>query len=148
MEQKQWSVNLICIEQRTLIYKQLAMTPRIAVGHAHLAIVVAPIAHAPIAGVIGDTSMRDGCSKDIRLSLQILSHESTIRCTHTTNLFCIDERMSLTYLLCTLDDVISRTTTCSVDMARCPLLTKTCGTTWLNDISHIAQRVPILRRVR
>ena len=141
-------MNLIGIEQRTLIDIQLAMTPRIAVGHRHLAVVIAPVALAPVAGVIGDTSMRDGCCKDIRLSLQILSHESTIRCTHTTYLFCIDERMCLTNLLCTLDDVISRTTTCSVDMARCPLLTKTCGTTWLNDISHIAQRVPILRSIR
>ena len=56
--------------------------------------------------------------------------------------------MSLTDFLRTLDDILGRATTSGVHMTRSPLLSESRSTTGFDDISHIAQRVPILRSVR
>ena len=138
MQQQQGCVNLVSIEKRTLVHKELTMTPRITVSHRHLAVVIAPIALAPITGVIGDASMRNGCCEEVCLRLQILCHKTTIRGSHTSNLLGIDEGMGLAEFLRALDDILSRTTTSRIHMTRGPLLSKTCGTTGLEDISHIA----------
>ena len=124
------------------------MAPGIAVGHRHLAVVVAPVALTPVAGVVGDACMRNGCGKDICLRLQVLCHETTIAGTHTSDLLWIDERMRLTNLLRTLDDILGRTTTSGIHMTRSPLLPEACSTTGLEDVGHIAQRVPVLRCIR
>ena len=73
MHKEQWRMNLISIVERTLINEEMLVGPRILIRHGNFAIAVAPITLAPIAGMIADTGMRDGCSKEVGLSLQILS---------------------------------------------------------------------------
>ena len=48
MYKKQWSMNLVGIEERTSVYIQVLASPWIAVGHADFAIRITPIAFAPI----------------------------------------------------------------------------------------------------
>ena len=57
VQQQQGRMDLVGIEERTLVHKQLPMTPRITVGHRHLAVVISPIALTPITGVVGDASV-------------------------------------------------------------------------------------------
>ena len=147
MQQEQRRVNLVGIEQRRLVDVQLTMAPRIAVGHRHLTVVVAPVALTPVAGVIGYAGMAHGSSKDVGLRLQVLRHETAIRGAHAPHLRSIDERMLLTNLLGTLDDVVGRSAPGCVHVARGPLLSEACGTAGLQDVGHIAQRVPVLRSV-
>ena len=108
---------LVGIEEWRMIDIQVLVAPRIAVGHRHLAIAVAPIAFAPVAGVVGDACMTYGTGKDVGYRLKILCHESAIRGSHTTNLLLIYIRMLFAYLLHPFDDVFGRTLTSSIHMA-------------------------------
>ena len=147
MEQEEGGVNLVGIEEGRTVNVQLAMAPRIASRHADLAIVVAPIALSPIAGVVGNAGMADGRGKEVGAGLQIHGHESAIGGTHATNLGGIDKGMLLTETARALDDVLGRTHSGGVDMARSPLLPEAGGPTGLEDVGHIAQRVPIVARI-
>ena len=138
VNKQQWSVYLVGKEQRTAVDKQLVVSPRITVCHRHLAVGIAPIAFTPIAGVVADACMGDGCGKDVGLGLQILRHKTTIRSTDTSYLLGIDERMVVAEFLRSLYDVLGWSLAGCVDVARRELLTEASGTTWLHDIDDIA----------
>ena len=123
------------------------MTPGIAVGHRHLTVVIAPVALAPVACVVGNAGVRDGSGEDIRLRLQVHGHESAVAGTHAAHLLRIDKRMLGTDTLHALDDILRRTASRRVHMTRAPLLTEARGTAGLKDIGHIAERGPVMTGV-
>ncbi len=91
VNKQQWSMNLVGIIERTLIYKEMLVGPRIFVRHRNLAVAVAPIALTPIAGVVADACMRDGSSKEVGLGLKILGHESAVAGADAANLLAVHE---------------------------------------------------------
>ena len=105
MKQQQRRVDLVGIEQRALVHIQAAVAPGVAVGHAHLAIVVAPVALPPVAGMVGYSRMAHGTGENVGNGLQILGHETAIRGAHATYLRLVDEGLLLAELLHALDDV-------------------------------------------
>ncbi len=58
MQQQQRSLNLVCIEQRSMFRKQIGIIPRIAIGCRNRVIGISPETLAPIARHIADASMR------------------------------------------------------------------------------------------
>ena len=69
MQEKDRCMNLVGIEQRTAVDILVLASPWITVGHAYLTIRISPIPFAPIAGMVADTGMRNGCRKDIGFCL-------------------------------------------------------------------------------
>ena len=65
VEEKKWRVNLVGIEKRTLVHIEMLVSPRIGICHRHFAVAVAPVTLAPVAGVVADTCMRNGCCEDV-----------------------------------------------------------------------------------
>ena len=158
VQQQQRRVNLVGIEQGRSVDVELAVAPGIAVGHGHLAVVVAPVALAPVAGVVGDACMADGCCKDVGDGLQVLRHEASVGGAHAADLRLVDEGVLGTYLPHALYDVAGRCAALrrdavagsaagGVHMARGPLLSEAGGAAGLEDVGHVAQRVPVLRSV-
>ena len=107
MHEEQWSMNLVCIVERTLIYEEMLVGPRILVRHGNLAVAVTPIAFAPIAGMVADAGMRNGCGKEIGLGLKILSHKATIAGTDATYLLAVYETMLIAESLGAGDNILS-----------------------------------------
>ena len=147
VEQQQGRVDLVGIEERRLIDEELAVAPGITVGHRHLAVVIAPVAFSPVTGVVGDARMTDGGSEDVGLRLQVHRHETAVGGSHAADVAGIDEGVGLTDLPRALDDVVGRAAASRVHVARGPLLAEARGSTGLEDIGHVAQRVPVLRTV-
>ena len=82
MQQQQRSLNLVCIEQRSMFRKQIGIIPRIAPGSGNGVIGIAPIALAPITGHVTDTRMRNGSGKQIRLGLRLLELDNRLQVQH------------------------------------------------------------------
>ena len=137
MQQQQRGINLVRIEQCSMLRKQIGIIPRIAIGCRNRVIGISPITLAPIARYIADASMRGSGSKHVRLSLQIHRHESSIRGTQASDTFIVDKRMGCTEFLRTFNDLIGRTLTPCIDMACRELLAVPDGTTGLDNINHI-----------
>ena len=140
--EQQRRVDLVGTVERTLVDIQVTVAPWVFLGHAHLAVAVSPVAVTPITGVVADARMADGAGKQIGDGLQILRHETAIRCAHTTDMFLIDGRVLLADGLDALDDILGDALARRVDMARAMLLSETGGTTGVHHIDDI-----ILRRI-
>ena len=110
-------MNLVGIIERTLIYKEMLVGPRIFVRHRNFAVAVAPIALTPIAGMVADACMRDGGCKEVGLGLKILGHESTVAGADATNLLAVYESMLIAESLGAGDDVFSHSLACRIYMA-------------------------------
>ena len=137
MHEEQRGMDLVGIVERAVIHIKCLVFPGIAVRHGDLTIGIAPIALTPVAGVIADTGMRDGCRKEVCLGLQVLCHEATVGGTDTPYLFCIDEWVFFAEAAGTLNDVIRYVITSGVDVTSGELLPETGCATRLNYIHHI-----------
>ena len=145
MQEKDGRVDLIDVVDGRVLHIEVGFAPRITVCHRHLAVTVAPIAIAPIGGVVGDAGMTDGTGEGaVGQGLQILRHETSIRSATAADLLLINIRVRATELAYRLGDITSRIDTCRIDMARSPLLSEACSATGLNDKHHIAKRCPTL----
>ena len=138
VEEEQRSVDLLGIEQRALVHIEVLARPRIAVGHRHLAVAVAPIALAPIAGVVADAGMGYGAGEDVGLRLEILGHKASVACSYATHLGAVGEGVVAAERLRGLDDVFGNALTRCVDVARRELLTKAHGSARVDHQHHIA----------
>ena len=110
-------MDLVGIVERTVVDIQLLVGPGIAVGHAHLAVGVAPVALAPVGGVVADSGMGHGSSENIGLGLKIFGHESAVRSAQATHVMGINETVVGAELFCSFDDVLCHSLTGRVDMA-------------------------------
>ena len=140
MGEQQWRVNLVGMEQRTLLGVHLLVVPGIATGTGHLAIAVAPVALTPVAGDVADAGMADGAGKDIGNGLQILGGETTVGGAYAAHPFCIGKTVSGTELLHSLDDVVGHILSPGVHVAGAVLLAKSAGTTRVDHVDDISQR--------
>ena len=82
--------------------------------------------------------MGDRGGEQIRFCLQVLCHESTVRRSDTTDLFGIDEAMFCTELLCTLDNLVSRTFTPGIDVACGEFLSEAGSPAGLDDVNDVS----------
>ena len=147
MHEEQWSMNLVSIVEWTLIYEEMLVGPRILVRHGNLAVAVAPIAFAPIAGMVADAGMRNGCGKEIGLGLKILSHETTVAGADATYLLAVYETMLIAECLGAGDNILSHSLAGSIHMAGRELLTETGGSAWVHDQNHITHRCIDMMRI-
>ena len=117
MEKQQRCMDFVGIVERTMIDIQLLVGPRIAVGHAHLTVGIAPKSLAPIGSVVADSGMRHGGSEDVGLRLKILGHEATVGSSQTAHMTGIHIVVVGTELPRALNNVLCHSLTGSVDMA-------------------------------
>ena len=89
--------------------------------------------------MVADARMRYGSRKEIGLRLQVLCHETAIRCADASNLLGIDERMAGHEFLRSFNDIFSHSLPRCVDMTGRKLLSKSHGTTGLNDQHDVSQ---------
>lgn len=78
MQEEQRSVYLVGIEQRAVVDKEFRILPRITVGCRYFTVRIAPVAFAPVTGVVADTGMGNSSRKQVGLCLEILRHETTV----------------------------------------------------------------------
>ena len=147
MHEEQWSMNFVCIVERTLIYEEMFVGPRILVRHGNLAVAVSPIAFAPIAGMVADAGMRNGCGKEIGLGLKILSHKATVAGADTTYLLAVYETMLIAESLGAGDNILSHSLAGSIHVTGRELLTETGGSAWVHDQNHITHRCIDMMRI-
>lgn len=69
MHEQQGRVYLISIVEWAMVYIQAAVRPGIAVGHAHLAVGIAPVATAPVGSMVTDAGMGHSGGEDVCLRL-------------------------------------------------------------------------------
>ena len=146
VNKQQRSMNLVGIIERTLIYKEMLVGPRIFVRHRNFAVAVAPIALTPIAGVVADACMRDGSSKEVGLGLKILSHESAVAGADAAYLLAVYESMLIAESLGAGDNVFSHSLACRIYMAGREFLTESGGSTRIHNQHYIAHcRINMMR---
>ena len=147
VNKQQRSMNLVGIIERTLIYKEMLVGPRIFVRHRNFAVAVAPIALTPIAGVVADACMRDGSCKEVGLGLKILGHESAVACADAAYLLAVYESMLIAESLSAGDDVFSHSLACRIYMAGREFLTESGGSTRIHNQHYIAHRCINMMRI-
>ena len=125
MEQKQRSVDLVCIEQSRLLHIQVWVVPRIGAVLCGFAVSMSPISATPIRGNVRNTGMTHRRGENVGARLEILSHKATIACAHATHLLGLDIRMRSHKGLRGFDDIIARTLSPGIDVTRCKLLAET-----------------------
>ena len=125
----------------------MLVRPRIGICHRHFAVAVAPVAFAPVAGVVADACVGNGSSKDVCHRLQILSHETSIAGTDTTNLSGIHPCVLLAERLGGTDDVLCHAFACSVYVAGREFLSESCSSTWIHNQHHIALSCVCMLRI-
>ena len=133
-------MDLLSVEERALVDIEVFARPRITAGHGHLAVAVAPVALAPVAGVVTDAGMRDGSSKNIRLCLEILCHEPTVARSDAADMQRVGVAVLAAEGFRSLNDVLGNAFADGVDMAGGKLLTEAYGTAGIDDEHHISRR--------
>lgn len=116
MEEEKRRMDLLSVEERALVDIEVFACPGVTAGHGHLAIAVAPVALAPVTGVVTDAGMRDGGSKDIRLCLEILCHEPTVARSDATDMQGVGIAVLLAERLRSLNDILCHPFAGGVDM--------------------------------
>ena len=124
----------------TLVDIHLLIVPWIASCTCSRTICISPISFAPIAGDVANTCMRDSCSKDVGLSLQVLSHKTTVRSTNTANVIAINKRMCSYKCFSALDDFIGCLYSPCIYVTCRKLLSIPRSTTWLQCINYVVLR--------
>lgn len=125
------------IEQGTLFGEQFRILPEIAVSSRNRVVWISPVTFFTITGYITDTRMRYGGSENIVLSLQVLSHESTVRSTDTSNLFRIHKRVCFAEQFRSFYNIIRSPFSPSIDVVCGKLLTEGDSAAGLDDIYYV-----------
>ena len=90
--------------------------------------------------MVADASVRNGGGKNVGLRLQVLRHESAIRCADATDFFRVYKGVFLAETLGSLDDIVGYRVAEGVHVAGGKFLPETGCAARLNHINDVAQR--------
>ena len=140
-------MDFVGIVERAVVHVEVFSRPGIALGHRHLAVVIAPIALAPVAGVIADTGVADGSGEEVGFGLQVLRHKAAVAGSEASDALAVDEGMLLGKAARALNDVVGHEIAGGIYVARGIFLSESGGTTGVDDEDDVALRGEELRRV-
>ena len=147
VEEEQGSVYLVGVVERRLAHVQVAVFPRVAVGHCQLGVAVAPVALAPVRCVVRDAGVADGGGEDVGDGLQVLRHKAAVAGPDAAHAGAVGKVVGAAEFLGALDDVLSDALAGGVDVSRRPLLAAARASAGVDDVDDIALCGVYLMRV-
>ena len=138
---------LVCVVQRTAVHVQVLARPRIAAGHADLAVGISPISLAPVGAVVADAGVGDAGRIYIRLAEQQLGHEAAVRCAEAADFRPVDIRMRVAETFGRLDYVVGNHVAGGVDVPGGEFLPETGRTARIYNQEYISLSRVVLRGI-
>ena len=138
VQEQERGVDLVGVEERTVLGVELGIVPREASCRSHGAVAQAPITPGPIAGDRTDACVANRSCEEIRAGLQILRHEASVASPSATDLLGIDEGMGGDEGLHRSDDIVRSLRPPSIQVVAGEGLPVADGATRVERIGYIA----------